>query len=186
MRLPRIIPVFFLILFAAGIGLAKVRTDYDHSVNFSKYKTFMWVETPETKNPLMESRIVNAVNNQLRMKGLVQVSSDADLLVSVTSSTEERQTVNSYYDGGYGPGWGWGGGGWGWGWGWGWGSPGYVSTWVDTDLYATTVVNLIDAATDKTVWRGTSVGEISDKPHKATKKTEKRIGEMFEEFPPRR
>src|SRR4030095_12079878 len=121
MRVPRIIPVFVLILFAAGFSLAKVRTDYDHSVNFSKYKTFMWLEKPETKSTFMESRIVNAVNNQLRMKGLVPVSTDADLVISVTSSTEERQTVNTYYDGGWGPGWGGGRWGWGWGLGWGWG-----------------------------------------------------------------
>src|SRR5262245_48781682 len=187
MRVPRFLPVFFLILFAAGFAFAKVRTDYDHNVNFSKYKTFMWLDKPETKNPFMESRIMNAVNIQLRMKGLVQVSSNADLGVSATSSTEERQTVNTYYDGGwgYGPGWGWGNR-WAWGWGWSWCGPGMASTWVDTELIATTTVNLIDTASDKIVWRGVSVGEISDKPEKASKKTAKRIEEMFEEFPPLR
>jgi Domain of unknown function (DUF4136) len=180
MRLPRIIPVFVLILFAASSAFAKVRTDYDHSVDFSKYKTFMWLGRPEANTPFIETRIVDAVNSQLQMKGLVPVNKGADLGVRTTISTEERQTVNTYYDGGWGPGWGHN---WGWGWGWGWGSPGSVSTWVDTDLIATTTVDLIDMATEKTVWRGTSVGEISDKPDKAWKKTAKRIDEMFEEFP---
>src|SRR5262245_20678106 len=119
MRVPKVVPVFLLTLCAAGFAFAKVRTDYDHSVNFSKFRTFMWLEEPQTENQLMDSRIVNAVNSQLRMKGFVPVSTGADLGVRVTSSTEERQTVNTYYDDGWGwgpgPGWGSGRGGWGWG-----------------------------------------------------------------------
>src|SRR5262249_42282319 len=60
MRVPRIITVFVCILFATGFAFAhKVRVDYDHSVNFSKYKTFMWVEKPQTENPLVGDRIVD-------------------------------------------------------------------------------------------------------------------------------
>src|SRR5262245_21508993 len=163
MRIPRIISVFVVILFAATVAFAhKVRVDYDHSVNFAKYRTFMWVEKPQSENPIMDDRIVNAVNAQLSAKGLEPVTSGADLSVSASSSIEEKQIVNTFYDG-----WGFGGG---WGWGWGWGGPGWATTYVDTYLEGTTVVELADTTSEKVIWRGIATGSVSDKPEKASRK----------------
>src|SRR5262245_34073413 len=174
MRARRIISVFVFILFTTSVAFAhKVRVDYDHSVNFSKYKTYMWVEQPQTDNPLMDERIVKAVNAQLSARGLEPVNSDADLSVSATSSVQERYIVNTFYDG-------WGGG---WGWGWGWGGPGYATTYVNTYLEGTTVVQLTDTASEKAIWRGVGTGSVSDKPEKASRKISKVISEMFERYP---
>jgi Domain of unknown function (DUF4136) len=192
MRIPRIIAVFVCILFATSFAFAhKVRVDYDHSVNFSKYKTFMWTEKPQTEDPFMGDRIVNAVNAQLRAKGLNPVPADADLSIRATLSIQEKQILNTFYDGwGWdGPGWGWGWGGPGWGWGgpgWGWGGPGWATTYVESYLEGTTVVGLFDSASQKAIWRGVSRGSISDKPDKASRKTAKLIAEMFESYPPLR
>jgi hypothetical protein len=185
MRIPRIITVFVCILFATSFAFAhKVRVDYDHSVNFSKYKTFMWAEKPQTENPFMDDRIVNVVNAQLSAKGLNPVTTDADLSIRATLSIQQKQIVNTFYDG-----WGWDGPGWGWGWGgpgWGWAGPGWATTYVDTYLEGTTVVDLFDTASKKAIWRGVSTGSISDKPDKASRKTAKLIAEMFESYPPLR
>jgi len=177
MRVPRIIAVFVCILFATSFAFAhKVRVDYDHSANFSKYKTFMWMEKPETENPLMDDRIVSAVNAQLSAKGLEPVITGADLSVRARSSIQQKQVVNTFYDG-----WGWGPG-----WGWGWGGPGWATTYVDTYLEGTTVVDLFDAASEKAIWRGVTTGSVSDKLDKASRKTTKLIAEMFESYPPLR
>lgn len=179
MRVPRIITVFAWILFATTFAFAhKVRVDYDHSVNFSKYKTFTWAEKPQTENPLMDDRIVSAVNAQLSARGLEPSTTGADLSVRATSSIQEKQTVSTFYDG-----WGWGPG-WGSGWGWGWGGPGWATTYVDTYLEGTIVVNLIDTASEKAIWRGVSTGSVADKPDKAARKNAKLIAEMFESYPP--
>jgi uncharacterized protein DUF4136 len=176
MRIPRTISVFVCILFAATLAFAhKVRVDYDHRVDFSKYKTFMWVEKPETESPLMDDRIVSAVNAQLSARGLERVTTDADLSVSATSKTEEKYIVNTLYDG-----WGWGGG---WGWGWGWGGPGWTTTYVDTYLEGTTTVTLADTASEKVIWQGVATGGVSSKPEKASRKNSKVISEMFERYP---
>jgi len=173
MRVPRIAAVFVCILFATSFAFAhKVRVDYDHSVNFSKYKTFMWVEKAQTENPLMDDRIVNAVNAQLSAKGLEPVTTGADLSIRAKSSIQQKQLVNTFYDG--------------WGWGWGWAGPGWATTHVDTYFEGTTVVDLFDTASGKALWRGVSTGSISDKPDKASKKTAKLIAEMFESYPPLR
>jgi hypothetical protein len=107
------------------------------------------------------------------------VTSNADLEVRASSDTREVPTVTTYYNG-FG---GWGYPGWGWGWGWGYGGPAWATTTVDIDLEATTTVALIDRDSEKTVWRGVSQGDISDKPSKASKKTYKNISKMFEGFP---
>jgi hypothetical protein len=173
MRVPRIVAIFLWILFAASFAFAHdVRVDYDHSVNFSKYKTFMWVEKPQTQNPLMDDRIVNAINAQLSAKGLEPVSADADLSIKASSSVQEKVVLNTFYDG--------------WGWGWGWGDPGWATTYADTYLEGTTVVDLFDTASGKAIWRGVGTGGVSDKPEKASKKNAKVIAKMFESYPPLR
>src|SRR5262245_17758551 len=130
MRAPRIIPAFVAILFTALFAFAdKVRVDYDRHVNFSKFRTFMWLEKPQTANPLMDDRLVQAVERQLLIRGLKPASRGADLGVRVSSSTEQIPIVNTYYSG--------------WGWGWGYGGPGWATTYVDTYLQATTAVDLV-------------------------------------------
>jgi hypothetical protein len=171
MRVPLILRVFVCILFASSFAFAHdVNVDYDHTVNFSKYKTFMWVDKPETADPFTADRIVDSVNAQLTAKGLQLVSSGADLYVSASMSVQQVPVYNTYYDGG-------------WGWGWGWGGPGWATTYVDTIAEGTTTVNLIDAASKRTVWQGTATGGVSHKPAKVAKKNSKVIADMFEKYP---
>jgi hypothetical protein len=148
----------------------KVRFDYDHSANFSKYKTFTWIKQPVTKqDPLMEQRIINAVNMQLMAKGLKLVQNNADLGVAVNVATQEKQTLNTFYDG-FG--------------GWAWGFDGPVTTTVVTYTEGTIVADLFDTQTKKIVWRGIATKEVSSKPSKVTEEIEKSIEKMFKHFPP--
>ncbi len=180
MRIPRTISVFVFILFGTTFAFAhKVRVDYDHTADFSKYRTFMWVEKPQTENPLVDDRVVDAVTAQLSARGLEPVTTNGDLSVSATSSIEANHVVNTFYDD-----WGWGGWGWGGsGWGWGWGGPGWATSYVTTYLEGTTVVALRDTASEKVVWQGVATGSVSDKPDKASRKNSKLISEMFESYP---
>jgi hypothetical protein len=126
----------------------------------------MWAKEPEPDDPFMKQRIINAVNSQLRAKGL-ESSAHADLAIVANTSTQEVQTVNTYYSGGY-----WGGG--------------WATTTVDTTLEGTLIVDIFDAKTQKPVWRGTTIHSISSKAEKASNKLQKEIQKMFEEFPPLR
>jgi hypothetical protein len=171
MRVPVILPVFVSILFASSFAFAHdVHVDYDHKVNFSKYKTFIWADKPETPDPLTADRIVDSVNAQLTARGLQLVSSGADLYVSASMSIQQVPVYNTYYDGG-------------WGWGWGWGGTGWATTFVHTYLEGTTTVNLIDAASERTVWQGTATGGVSHNPARVAKKNSKVIADMFERYP---
>ena len=100
------ISVLGILLLTASIALAQdVKTDYNHMVNLAKYKTFTWVKEPQTQNPLMKQRIVDAVNAQLEARGLELVTGNADLGISANVATQERHTLQSFYDDF--PGWGW-------------------------------------------------------------------------------
>src|SRR4051794_6240687 len=92
----------FVFLFAISARADKVTSDYDHTVSFSKYHTFMWVREPEPEYGFMKERIMAAVNAELTAKGLREVNDGADLGVGANVATAEEHTWQTYYDG---PGW---------------------------------------------------------------------------------
>src|SRR6266481_9417159 len=99
----------FFLVFPAILSAQKVETDFDHSVNFSQYKTFMWLREPRLRDPLMKRRVIDAVNVQLTAKGLQLVTEGGDLGVTAHGATSEEHTLQTFYSGFGGWGWrGWG------------------------------------------------------------------------------
>jgi len=169
MRPAKILVTLGLLLLTATVVRAdKITFDYDHNVNFSRYRTFMWMQEPETPDPFMKERLVRAVNAQLAARGLRLVTSKPDIVIGASLSTEEKQVWDTYYTGG---GWGWDGGGW-------------STTEMRTYVVGTLVVDLIDSRTRKVVWQGTAVDKLSRKPEKRTKDSDKWIQKMFRGYPP--
>jgi hypothetical protein len=157
-----------LIYFVAIVARAdKVTADYDHAVDFFKYKTFMWISEPDTQQPFMKERIMAAVNSQLAARGLRLVHDGADLAIGAHLATEERQTWETYYSGSD----------------WSWGS-GWATTTVKTYEVGTLTVDLFDTNSKKLIWQGVGVDTLSHKPEKRTRGIDKEIGKMFKEFPP--
>jgi hypothetical protein len=151
-----------------------VSVDHDETVDFSKYKTFIWIHPPMLNDPLMRQRIGDAVNRMLQEKGVRLVSSpeEADLGLIANGATEQRQTLQTFYDT-FPAGWGWGG----------WGT---ARTVIDTYQVGTLVMDMFDMGTKRVVWRGVATDTLSDKPEKNTKKINKAVKEMLEDFPPKR
>ena len=161
-----------IILLLAVVARAdRVTADRDHAVNFSEYKTFMWIQKPKSKEPFMADRIVAAVNAQLRLKGFREVNEEADMAVGANLATEEQHEWETYYDGS--------------GWGWGWDGGGWATTKVKTYEVRTITVDLFDARGKKLMWQGVATDEVSSRPQKRTRETDKQIEKMFEKFPPK-
>jgi len=162
--------VLCAMLLVATFAIAQeIKTDHDHTVDFGKYRTFMWIKEPKPENPLMKQRIIDAVNAELEAKGLRLAADHADLGVSANTATKEEQTLDSFY-GGF-PGWGWHRH---------WGGPVVVETYE----VGTLVVDLFDTDTKQVVWWGSASGTVSDKPEKNNKKLDKAVEKMFKDFPP--
>jgi hypothetical protein len=145
----------------------KIRTDFDHSVNFSKFRTFMWIREPVTNEPFAAERIMKAVNFALTVRGLRQVTEGADLAIGANLASEEKHTWETYYSGS----------------GWDWG-PGWTTTVEKTYEVGTLTVDVFEARTKKIVWQGIGIDTIPSKAEKRIKDRDKQIEKMFREFPP--
>ena len=159
-----------VILVLASVSFAQhVKTDYDHSTKFGQYKTYSW-EKVQTKDPLLVDRIKEAVNSALTAKGWTLVPSGGDVEVFAIETTQNRQTLDTFYNG--------------FGGGRRWGGFGDATTTVETYRVGTLVIDLFDAKTEKLIWRGSSSDTLSDKADKNTKNLNKEVSKMFQHFPP--
>src|SRR5262245_44269976 len=71
------------LMFTVGAFAVDVKTDFDHSVNFSKYQTFAW-KTPKASNGIVNNSIVTArietaVDEKLAQKGIRENDNNPDL-----------------------------------------------------------------------------------------------------------
>ena len=161
---------------AAAASLAEVKTDYDRTAEFSRYKTYSWGSV-HTQNPLWVDRIKAAVSSALAAKGWTEVESGGDVSIMAMEMMKDHRTLNTYYDNF--------GGGWGWRWGGGFGDGfGTSTTTEETYRVGTLVVDLFDTNTKKLIWRGSASDTLSDKSDKNIKKLDKGVEKMFDHFPP--
>ena len=169
----KIVNVVGVMLLAATASFAQqVKTDFDRDSDFGHYRTYTW-EKVQTQDPLWVDRIKEAVNSALAAKGWTKVDSGGDVAVIAVESTQDQQTLNTFYDG-FGGGWRWRG----------FGGFGDSTTTVDTYKVGTLVVDLFDAGTKKLIWRGSASDTLSDKSDKNIKTLDKAVQKMFDRFPP--
>jgi hypothetical protein len=158
----------FLVVTAASFA-QQVKTDYDHSANFGQYKTYSWAKV-QTRDPLVVDRIKDAVNGALTAKGWTQVDSGGDVSIVAMETTQNQQTLNTFYDG--------------FGGGWRWGGFGDATTTTETYKVGTLVVDLFDTKTKNLIWRSSSSDTLSNNAGKNTKNLDKGVQKMFAHFPP--
>jgi hypothetical protein len=175
-QIPKItLGLLVLLLVAELAAVAKIVSDYDPSARFSQYKTFMWIKKPHMDDPLMDDRIINAINSELTAKGWTLVTEGADIGVAAHVATRKQHNLETFYNG-FGGGWGWHR--------WG-GGMGIATTRVETYTVGTLVVDLFDSRTKQLVWRGWASDALPDDPKKETKKLDKDIEKLFKNFPPK-
>ncbi|HXV76226.1 MAG TPA: DUF4136 domain-containing protein [Candidatus Polarisedimenticolaceae bacterium] len=175
--------VLMLAVLAGPPALAqKITIDYDKDFR-GKVETFAWYEHDNeatslaVQNPLVHSRIVNAIEHFLTTIGLREVGPDAtpDLLVTYhTSSTQEVEYNTTNFGYGY-P------GGWYSPYGYGWGG-GASTTTATTYQRGTLVLDAWDAKTEKLIWRGTASAIIPENPEKVTKVIDDALDKMVRKW----
>src|SRR5580700_9189491 len=141
---------------------ANIVTDYDHSANFSQYKTYSWLKV-QAADSLWAERVQQDVDAQLAAKGWTKVESNGSASITAFQSTQEQPTMETFYDG-LGGGWGWRGRG-----GFGGGGMGMSTTTTENTKVGTTVVDIFDSQTKQLLWRGTESGDLGSNAEKNTK-----------------
>src|SRR5262245_6213992 len=98
------------VLLLAGIASAQdVRYNYEKSADFTKFKTYKWVEMKSSdKDAMVDSQIKSTIDAELATKGLTKSDrDDADLYVGYQVAINTEKQVNTFSsDFGYGGGWG--------------------------------------------------------------------------------
>ena len=171
-----------LMSIAAAVSFAQdVRYNFAPGQDFSKYKTYKWVQVKgaDQLNGIADAQLKTAVEAELAQKGLTKATGDtADLLVGYQVSIgQEKQFTTMDTGWGYGPGWrgGWYGGG-----------GGFSTTTSETIQVGQVVMDMYDSPEQKLVWRGT-VSKTLDpkaKPEKRQKNLAKAMKKLFKNYPP--
>jgi hypothetical protein len=171
MRKLRVYCLGLLAILAVSVGAfaQDVKTDYDHHVDFSKYRTYYW-QRIKTTDPLWQSRIQNAVDQALQAKGWQRVDNGGEVAVTAVGSARNQQEYQTFYDG-LG--------------GWRWGSFGETTTQAVNYQVGTLVLDFYDSGKKQLVWRGTASDTLSNNPEKNEKKLDKTVDKMLEHFPPK-
>jgi hypothetical protein len=151
----RTLITFGLIVLGVCIGCGptlQVRTDYDHTLSFSRYQTFTLGEGKVieqgaiTENSFIKERIDKALKVGLTARGLALGGTQADLVAKYAAGA---RTVRELETAGIppmvGPMWG----------------PYPQDFWVTEHPEGTLIIDLLDGKTGKLVWRGYIVAQGS-------------------------
>jgi Domain of unknown function (DUF4136) len=168
----------------AGAALAQdVRYNFDSSEDFSKFKTYKWVDVKgsDHANELTQKQIMQSIDSQLAGKGLQRTDADtADLYIGIQTAIGTEKQFTSYNTGwGYGPGWG---GGW-----YGGGMSSTTTTGSTSTIYVGTLaLDMYDSAKKSLVWRGVASKTIDPKakPEKQQKNIDKAVKKLLKNYPP--
>ena len=164
---------------AAGISY---NHDYDPSANFTQLRSYIWAQAqagsePRGVSPLIERRVVAAIDSQLAAKGYtLSNSGEGDFAVNFEITISQETNYNTYYTGmGYYGGW--------------YGGMGMASssTYATTTNNGTLIVDIFDTRSRNLIWRGTAQGTVE--PDASMEQKEIRIHEavagVLQPFPNR-
>jgi hypothetical protein len=159
----------------------KVSYDFDKSASFATFKTYAHKDGTKVGQPLIDDRIVAAIDAELAAKGLTKSESNPDLVVVYHVAFDKEQDITSFssgYAGGYGP--------YGYRYGGGWGST-TTSTQVRNIVVGTLVIDMADAKKGEVAWRGMGVKEVDTQanPEKRDKSITNAVKKIFKNYPPK-
>jgi hypothetical protein len=165
-----------MVIAGATARAQAVTVDYDHTVNFLKYKSYTLQKLHAT-DPGVESRLTIAIDRDLQARYLHPEDKDPDIIIAVVESNQDKQEYSTFYDGLGGLSWQRG-----------WGAGGFLDTSATLqDIPAGTLIfDMWDRKTQKLIWRGAITEPASVTSDKeADQKMDKAIGQLLAQFPPK-
>jgi len=86
--------LLLVLLFTVAAPAQKVKVFVQPDVDFSKFKTYSWEPHGAVSHPMLAADIVGAIEDQMKAKGLQLVSLNPDLVIQVYGSVDQE---NSFY-----------------------------------------------------------------------------------------
>jgi len=176
--------IFLVTAVVSGCSGITVSQDYAKETDFAGLKTYQWKVDPDVKqaveaelSPLVATRIRNAIETELKTKGMSYNNNAPDFLVDYNLTVESKISSSNV------------------GTTIGFGTGGYthiggvvISTAPDIRQYdeGTILIDFYTAADNHLVWRGISSQVIDkhDAPDRVTKQINLNVQKILEQFPP--
>ena len=160
---------------AAPIMAQSASIDYDHSVNFLKFKTYTWQKVHAT-DPAIEGRITIALNRDMAGRYMTEVSNNGDITITAVEATQDKQEISTFYSAlnDYS-----------------WQRPWCGSGFMDAQASPqdvplnTLIIDMYDSKTHKLLWRGTITEPAGDNQDKNAQKIDKAVTELISKYPPK-
>ena len=172
----------------AGCSSTQIRTDFDPRASFRAMRTYQWVDQPVTtarhpamNSPLVAERIQNAVDAQLAAHGYRRVEiTPPDFKITYYMIADEKVDISTT-NGGYGYGHRYYNN-------YYYGYP-YAgsTTYADSFLQGTLVLDVIDPETNDVIWRGWATKDLDDNPtpEEVDRYVKNSVRRILERFPPK-
>jgi len=172
--------VFAVAFFGAAMAgapiLAQTATiDYDHSVNFLKFKTYTWEKVHAT-DPGVEDRITIALNRDMGGRYMTEVAKGGDVTITAVEATQDKQEFTTFYNSL--------GSDYSWQRPWGSGFLDSQATLSDIPVN-TLVIDMYDTKTHKLLWRGSIAGPLEGSQDKMNNAIDKEVTVLISKYPPK-
>ncbi len=155
----------------------QVKETYDHQVDFSKYKTFCWMNGCEFKfegpsylnDSLLRENLKTSIVRELEQKGLIQNTDNPDLLIGFTITVNDEQAIIYHRSED---------------------SPVYYKP-LESDreiinyLKGSLIIGMADNAESRMVWQSHAIGYMDLNPDLSEKNIRKGIKMVLKNFPPK-
>lgn len=156
-------------LLCSAVLAQSVNSSYLPGTDFSKYRTYNWVEIKgrQHPDPTKDAEIKQLIDSQLAAKGLAKTDGTADLSLDYQVAIDRTETWQTYED---------------------WSSAALMDSRVPLRKKVTIevgmlVIDMYDTAAKKLVWTGT--GKKTMEKNSSTKQKQKVIQALFKSFPPK-
>jgi hypothetical protein len=168
------------LLLASSVRAQKVNIDFDKEADFSHIKRYQWRTHPAyEKHPELKEKyatgiqlVLEAGNTQLMKKGLRPSDGPPDVFVTFYLAAEDNVTMRTITDSVPGAWYGW------------YGMPTWTHTEVDYFKSGLLILDIVDAATSKLIWRAYCSDTVRDMAHR-DKNVNDTVRKALDKFPPK-
>jgi len=178
----RFLTLLFVVALCLNAQAQKIHVNYDKQTNFAQFKTFAWAPHGAVAHPMLAANVVGAIEDELKARGLqkVDINDNPGLIIQVYGSIDQDTTFNStdplyMATGGIPP------------FDPSFSGPLLVGQFGNTSVTihkGQLVVDLIDGANKKLVWRGMSQQNLAaNNPNKLVSQVNTAISKMFKQYP---
>ena len=177
----RYLQLFLVVLLVSlGAQAQKIHVSSDKSVDFSKFKSYAWAPLGAVGHPMLAADVVGAIDDEMKAKGLTLTSDKPDLVIHIYGSIDQESGMTSndplymgtggippFDPSAFGP--------------------ALAGTWGNSTVTihkGQLVVDILDVANKKLVWRGMAQDNLSaNNPQKLESQVNNAITKMFKQYP---